>query len=366
VVAYYTSWSIYARGYFVTDIPAADITHINYAFANISRDGECAVGDEWADTEYSYPGDSDAQPLRGNFHQLNLLKQAHPHLKTLIAVGGWTWSRRFSDVALTDESRARFAASCVGFITRYGFDGIDLDWEYPTGGGNAGNIERPQDPENFILLLAELRAQLDAQAAPDGRSYLLTIAAGAGDRAIGGLDWTRIAPLLDWINVMTYDYAGGWSSMTGHNAPLVAPDGQPSVDASLRALLARGVPPDQLLMGTAFYGRGFAGTDGLGAAFDSLPSGTWEDGVYDYADLAARLALPGTLYVRAWDGEAQVPTLYHAGERVLVSYDDPESLALKAAYVREHGLGGVMIWELSGDADGEPLLRALNDGLRGG
>jgi chitinase len=101
IIGYYTSWSIYARSYFVTDIPADKLTHINYAFANVSESGECIVGDEWADTQYRYPDDPAQAPFLGNFRQLNVLKESHPHLKTLISVGGWTWSEHFSDAALT-------------------------------------------------------------------------------------------------------------------------------------------------------------------------------------------------------------------------------------------------------------------------
>lgn len=368
VVAYYISWGIYARQYFVNEIPADKLTHINYAFANISRAGECILGDEWADTQYLYPGDVEGSELLGNFNQLNLLKAEHPHLQTLISVGGWTWSARFSDVALTEESRRRFAASCVDFMLRYGFDGIDLDWEYPAGGGNAGNVERPEDPENFILLLTELREQLDAQGERDGRYYLLTIAAGAGERTYATLDWERIQAQLDWINVMTYDMSGGWSAITGHNAPLYDSTANPpegtSVNTAVQAYLALGVPPDKLVVGVPFYGRGWADVPnvdhGLHQPYDGLPNGTWETGSFDYNDLAARY-VDG--FERHWDATAQVPWLYDPAEGIMITYDDAESLALKAEYVREHGLGGVMFWELSQDDADATLLTALYDTL---
>src|SRR5262249_3982374 len=161
---------------------------------------ECMLGDEWADTQYQYPGDKEGETLLGNFKQLQLLKAAHPNLQTVISIGGWTGSAKFSDAALTAESRQKFASSCVDFIMRDGFDGIDIDWEYPTGGGDTGNIERAEDRDNFILLLTELRSQLDAQGKKDGKHYLLTIAAPAGKESYSGLDWTQIYPQLDWIN----------------------------------------------------------------------------------------------------------------------------------------------------------------------
>ncbi len=123
VIGYYTSWSIYDRQYFVTDIAADMLTNINYAFANISDAGECTLGDEWADTQFPYPGEKEGDGLLGNFHQLELLKEQNPNLQTLISIGGWTWSSKFSDVALTEESRKKFATSCVAFMKKYGFVG---------------------------------------------------------------------------------------------------------------------------------------------------------------------------------------------------------------------------------------------------
>ncbi|MBL8130231.1 MAG: glycoside hydrolase family 18 protein [Anaerolineae bacterium] len=373
IVGYFTAWAIYGRQYFVSDIPADKLTHINYAFANISEEGECLLGDEWADTQIAFEGDAADSPLLGSFNQLNRLKDAHPHLQTLISVGGWSWSARFSDAALTEESRRTFAASCVDFMKRYGFDGIDIDWEYPTGGGNTGNVERPADRDNFVLLLAELRAQLDALGEQDGRAYLLTIAASASERGYLPLDWSRIHPLLDWINVMTYDMSGGWSSRTGFNAPLyhstgegrTPPEGS-STDAALQGYLAQGVPPEKLVMGVPFYGRGWAGVpaanDGLHQPFTRLPDGTWEPGAFEYGDLAANY-VGSAAYQRFWNETAQVPWLYNADEGIMISYDDPESLAIKAEYVRQNHLGGVMFWELSHDSADAALLNAIYETL---
>ncbi|MDZ4766151.1 MAG: glycoside hydrolase family 18 protein [Chloroflexota bacterium] len=361
IVAYYTSWAIYGREYFVTDIPADQLTHINYAFANISEAGEVVLGDEWADTQFPYPSDTTGG---GNFNQLQLLKAAHPAMQTLISVGGWTWSGLFSDVALTPASRERFARSAVDFMLRYDFDGVDLDWEYPTGGGDPGNMERPEDSENFVLLLDEVRTQLDAQGAQDGRAYLLTIALGAGASAYEPLDWARIHPLLDWINVMTYDFAGGWSERTGFNAPLYAAADGASADRTLQALLALDIPADKLVLGVPFYGHGWSGVgsenDGLDQPFTSLPEGTWAAGSFDYDDLTENYITDTT---RHWDERAGVPWLYDAATGTMITYDDAESMALKADYIRQHNLGGVMFWELSADDDTNTLLTALHTTL---
>ncbi|MBZ0281078.1 MAG: glycoside hydrolase family 18 protein [Anaerolineae bacterium] len=354
IIGYYASWAIYGKEYFVTDIAANQLTHINYAFANISEEGEILIGDEWADTQFLYPGDAEDEPLRGNFKQLGLLKQINPNLQTLISVGGWSWSDRFSDVALTEESRAKFAKSCVEFIKQYGFDGVDLDWEYPSGGGEPGNIERPEDPDNFVLLLAELRKQLDAQGELDGRPYLLTIAAPAGKWQYERMNLDKIYPYLDWINIMTYDYAGGWSEVTAFNAPLY---GEVSTDSAIQDYLTAGIPAEKVVMGVPFYGRGWTGVsatnNGLGQPYDGLPQG---DGSFDYGTLAADYV---GKYQRFWDETAQVPWLYDAESGTMISYDDPESLTKKAEYIKQHNLGGAMFWETSQDDANNSLLNAL-------
>lgn len=148
------------------------------------------MGDPWIDAQKSYPGDTWDQ-LRGNFNQLIKLKQRYPHLKTLISVGGWSWSNRFSDVAADPALRENFANSAVDFLRKYQFDGVDLDWEYPVSGGLQGNSRRAEDKQNFTLLLQKTREKLDAAGAKDGKRYLLTIASGASPRLLRTPSWTR-------------------------------------------------------------------------------------------------------------------------------------------------------------------------------
>ncbi len=362
VVGYFTSWSIYDTQYFVTDIEASLLTHINYAFANISADGEVVLGDPWADVEIPLADEPEDAPLKGNFHQLQLLKEQYPHLQTLISVGGWTWSGRFSDVALTAESREKFAKSARDFMIEYGFDGVDLDWEYPTGGGNVGNTERPEDLENFVLLLEAVRAELDAQGEADGRHYLLTIAAGAGKSAYEPLDWDRIHPVLDFINVMTYDMSGGWSEVSGLSAPLYDSSADPvegmSTDSVMQAFLGLGIPSDKIVLGVPFYGHSWNGVsdenNGLYQPFKQADAIN-----YDYRLLTTGGYLD--TMTRFWHDEAQVPWLYtDANDGLIISYEDPTSIKLKAQYARDNGLGGVMFWELSDDSEDSALLRAIH------
>ena len=366
VIGYYPGWATYARNYQVSDIPGNKVSHLNYAFANIAG-GKCVLGDSYADTDKAFAGDTwDTGVLRGNFNQLIKLRNANPALKTLISIGGWTWSANFSAAAASDASRQAFASSCVDFMKQYKFDGIDIDWEYPVSGGLQSGA--PEDKQNFTLLLKELRVQMNAKEATDNRDYFLTIAAPAGPSVISNLEVKAVGDTLDWINLMTYDYHGGWDPMTGHNAPMVqgARDPGPkgfAIKDTVNSYLTAGVPASKLVLGVPFYGRGWqqvAETNGgLFQSGTGAGVGTWENGVFDYTDIKANY-LP--TMQRYWDSEAQVPYLYDRARGLFISYDDPQSMKIKADYINAMGLGGAMIWELSGDRNAE-LLDALNTTL---
>lgn len=362
IVAYYAGWASYS-GREVAHIDASKITHLNYAFANIGLDGRIAVGDPTVDTLKLFPGDDLTAPFHGNFNQLRLLKEKHPHLKTLIAIGGWSWSGRFSDVALTDESRRRFADSVVDFVVRFGFDGVDIDWEYPVSGGLPGNARRPADKQNFTLLMQELRTQLDAQGEKDGSKYLLTFAGAAATYYTNNVELNRLHEIVDYINIMTYDLTGPWEPLTGLNSPLSRVLGAPlqpgwSAYDSVQLYNSRGVPLEKIVLGVPFYGYRFQGvpnqSNGLNQTFTQAAAIT-------YATLKPLLE-SGT-FQRHWHEGAQVPYLFDGS--TFISYDDPESLVAKGQGIRGLGLGGAMIWEISQDsADGE-LLNSLYEGLRG-
>src|SRR5215213_7159561 len=177
VVGYYMSYDIYEPQYFVTDIPAHQLTDLIYGYVDISGNGQCVSADEWADTGFAYPDDTPNERVRGNFKQLALLKENNPDLHILMSIGGWEHSGRFSDVALTQEARIRFARSCVAFMRDNGFDGIDLDWRYPVEGGATPG--RPEDAENYTLLVAEFRGQIEYWNERDTQTYLLTMTAPA-------------------------------------------------------------------------------------------------------------------------------------------------------------------------------------------
>jgi chitinase len=356
VVGYLASWGVQSKGTHIATLPARDLTHIFYAFALIDSSGRVALGDARSDP--------------GNFADLARLKASNPHLKLLISVGGWTGSGRFSDAALTAESRRKFTESALDLFFRRSpglFDGIDIDWEFPVAGGMEGNVERPVDRENFSLLLEELRRQLDEQGIKDNRHYELTIAASARAPEIANVELSRIEPLLDFINVMTYDYHSA-PGKTNFNAPLYSPPSDPTpgwnVDASMVAFVKGGVPANKLLVGVPFYGHAYGqvpnANGGLYQPGTQNPSG-WKQGDGDWRVLS-QTRLNDPRYARHWESTARVPWLYDSTSGTWVSYDDPESVAAKATYVRKHGLGGVVIWELGGD-DGA-LMRAITASLR--
>jgi chitinase len=353
LVAYFTEWAVYDRDYQVEDIPAEQITHLNYAFVQIV-DGRCAVYDPWAALERE----------GGNFSKIQSLKAAHPHLRVMISVGGWTLSEPFFEVASTPESRATFASSCVDFIEEHGFGGIDIDWEYPVSGGlTSGSAD---DTENYTLLLLELRNRLDAASA----GYELSIAGPGGYDKIANLQPAEIAEIVDFINIMSYDFHGGWESTTGFASALYPPEGSPdgpgdpyTVDYAVRTWIEAGVPPEKLNLGLPLYGRGWAGVsstdEGRFQSSGWLPWGSYESGVYDYSDIVENY-VTNPNYDRHWDSSAMVPWLYSEADGVFITYEDAASVGVKLNYIQDMGLGGAMVWELSGDTDDHDLVNMIS------
>jgi chitinase len=341
IVGYYPAWKSY-EGYTPDKIDASKLTHINYAFANIGPDYRISMG---------YP---DKDPA--NFEMFKELKKINPDLKILISVGGWNWSGRFSDMAVTEENRAKFAESCVEFITKYGLDGVDLDWEYPVGGGLETNSKSPNDKQNLTLLLQNIREKLDAQGLKDNKKYLLTIAAGVSNYYISNTEADKIHNYLDFINLMTYDINGPWDTYSDFNSPLYNDNDTISIDSCVKAWLNAGLPADKLIMGIPFYGYKYdvSGTseDGLRQKHIGGSALSYETIVTDY--------LNNPEYTRKFHEKSLVPWLYNG--KTFVSYDDSQSVALKAEYIREKNLGGAMVWELSQDSKGT-LLNSLYEGL---
>jgi chitinase len=294
----------------------------------------------------------------------------------MISVGGWTWSKQFSDAALTATSRQTFVSSCVNlYLKTYGdvFDGIDVDWEYPVAGGDAGMVNRPADRANYTLLMQEFRSQLNALEQVDGqnRHYELSIAAPAGVDKIVNLEVKGLTEPLDFINLMSYDFHGPWDNTTGFNAPMEEPAGAPGdarydVVDSVKALIDAGAPASKVTLGVPFFGHGWAGVgtaaNGLFQTATGPSKGTWDAGMLDYRDLAANY-VGAAGWTRYWNDTAKSPYLWNASTKTFISYDDPESIRTKASWANSQGLGGVMFWDLSGDTPSHDLVNAVNAGL---
>lgn len=345
-VGYYGGWAAYS-GFTPDQISAANLDVIHYAFAKIGTDLKIMVGDTGID--YT------------NFSKLKALKASYPQLRTVISVGGWNDSGRFSDAALTDASRAAFADSVAVFLKTYGFDGVDIDWEYPTGGGLSTNVSRPEDRTNFGLLLKALRTRLDSQGIADGRHYIVSFAGAASTGFASGVGLSSVAQWVDYSVIMTYDLHGNWDSYTDFNAPLYLPVGtspqyKVSVDGAVRTWLNYGFPAGKLVMGVPFYGYAYQGvTNANSGLWQRFTSGS----AVGYDSIQSKY-LSNTAYQKFYESTALVPWLFNGS--TFVSYDDAASIQRKAQYAVSKGLLGVGAWELSFDRTGT-LLRTVDSTL---
>ena len=327
------------------EIAAQKLTRINYAFANL-KDGRIANG---------YANDD------RNLATLVALKQQNPSLTVLVSAGGWLWSSGFSDIALSRESRAVFIASVAEFVERHQLDGLDIDWEYPGLPGSTNNY-RPEDKQNYTLLLEELRQRFNQLEKTLRRRLYLTVAAGASAEFLDHTEMSKVQKVLDTVNLMAYDYYQGSSDpITGHHAPLFVNPTDPkkiSADMSVREFEQAGVPAGKIVLGVPFYGHAWSEVPGdnyglfqpgkppaAGSMADDGPQAMMKNG-----------------FIRYWDPIASAPYLYNPEKKAFFSYDDPQSLAAKCKYVLEHKLRGVMFWDYEADSTGA-LLDAVDAGL---
>jgi len=274
-----------------------------------------------------------------------------------LSIGGWTYSPNFTAAASTPTSRALFASSAVRLLADLGFDGLDVDWEYPKSDAEA---------DNYVLLLEAVRDALDAYSDAHANNYhfLLTVASPAGPAHYGQLRLGRMASVLDWFNLMAYDYAGGWSVIASHQANLFPTANQSvtpySTDRAVEDYLAAGVPASKITLGMPVYGRSFADNAGIGKPFSGKGGGSWEKGAYDYK------ALPGPGAAVIYDAAAGATYSYDAEKRELVSFDTADMVARKVEWLKQKGLAGSMFWEASGDCnDGRSLIGTSCKGLDG-
>jgi chitinase len=430
VTAYFADWDVYGRGYFVKDIPVTKLNVIQYAFGVPAYDpatgqASCDVLDPWADYQQVYwtgdnsvdgvaddPSDPD-QHLFGNFNQLRKLKAANPHLKVEISLGGWTKSTWFSTLASTPELRRSFVASCIdtfiegnlpagGWPENAGgpgaaagiFDGIDLDWEYPTqvAGGNV-NVG-PADRHNATLLAAEFRRQLDAYGAKTGKYYLLTAALPAATSATKYFELKKITKYFDWDNVMTYDFNVASGPTAAPNTLFTRDPRDPNANnptwntvGTVAHYLANGVPANKIVVGVPFYGQQYlrtgsanhglytpfdnTGTDPNSLVVDVAPQPTYHALVDEGGYVNAAGTTGGAGYTVYWNHAAREPYLYNpaalhpnlttgpATVPTVIAFSSPRSIAQRTALIKALRLRGAMAWEISQDSDSHALIGAL-------
>ncbi|KAF4563285.1 Endochitinase 1 [Pleurotus pulmonarius] len=337
-VGYFVNWGIYGRKFPPSLIPAEDLTHILYAFADINPEsGEVFLSDKWADQDIHYPGDSwndKGTNLYGNFKAIYNLKKKHRHLKVLLSIGGWTYSPKFHNMIVSKSHRETFASSAIKLLEDYGLDGLDVDYEYPQNDAQA---------DGYVELLKTMRHGLDKHAQEKGASYrfLLTIAAPCGPSNYEKLHIGKMDQYLDFWNMMAYDYSGSWDQISNHQANVYG--GPIRTSTTLAYYESHGVPRSKMVLGIPLYGRSFLNTNGPGHSFSGVGAGSWEQGVYDYR------ALPLPHSQVHLDHAALASWTFDPTKKEMVSFDNEDVGAWKGGYIKHEGLGGGMFWELSGD-----------------
>lgn len=283
------------------------------------------------------------------------LKETHPQLKIMLSLGGWGGCEPCSEAFSTHDGRIQFAQSVKEANDYFGTDGIDLDWEYPAIPGHPGHPYMPADRENFTELVIALRELL-------GQENELSFAAGGFQTFLDeSIEWDKVMPLMDRVNIMSYDLVHGYSTVTGHHTPIysVRPD-EESADRAVQYLLDMGVPAEKLVIGAAFYARVWQNVD-------SANNGRYNPGEhtkgFDYKHHDEELiAEKGWQYY--YDEEAQAPYWYNATERKYATGDDNRSVAAKTRYAIDNGLGGIMFWELTLDKESDGLLQVISEEVR--
>ncbi|MCF8245445.1 MAG: glycoside hydrolase family 18 protein [Saprospiraceae bacterium] len=375
VIGYYPSWKFYDRQQLVNPatIDYSKYTILNYAFFEPRPDGSVVPFDPRTDKLILLGEIDTAAPpgyaRRRDFGQAewhvpgtSLVDKAHEHgVKVFVSIGGWTLSQYFSRIAASSEKRRRFAHSCAEMVHTYNLDGIDLDWEYPGYRSNGGG---PDDQENFTLLLREIRDSLDALQPYNDRQLYLSAAFGCAPTRMEDIEWGEVTHLLDFINMMTYDFYGRDFSVTNHNAPLYPPaKGINGFDlhSTIHHLMEYyGVPPEKICIGVPFYGRAMKtrSTPGLHVgSMQSMDSRTFAEdaGSPTFYNILAKKGL----FFYDWDSIAQAPYLRSKSTNTFVTFDDERSVAQKARYILDHGLAGAIVWDITGDCVESPSQRGI-------
>lgn len=344
IIGYLPNWAAYRRNRLFNPftIDYSRYTILDYSFFSPDENGKIISCDPFADKLLLK-----AEP--------NVVQLAHAKgVKVMVSLGGWSLSKNFSGIAADPVKRKYFAEQCVELLNYHDFDGIDIDWEWPTFVGNNGT---PQDTENFTLLLREIRAAIDAYGESVGAKMLLTAAVGAAPNHYAAINWKEVCEILDYVNLMSYATNGVWSERAGHNSPLSLPAdsvGGTCTMSSVQMIHEEfGVPMNKLNVGLPFYGHAMLFKKGEAALYSDKLLGVADTaGVFrvtkgspSYYDILEKI----NEFDQFWDEDAQVPYLLNKDRSVFVTYDDERSIRLKAEYAMSVDAAGVIIWDVSHD-----------------
>lgn len=334
VIAYYDGDAEHISAY-----PIDMLTHIIFSFCHLKGN------------KLSVNNSKDSATIQ----KLVSLKQRNPALKIILSLGGWGGCKTCSLVFSTKEGRKEFAKSVKEMNNFFKTDGIDLDWEYPAIEGFAGHQYLKEDKDNFTALVTVLRKEL-------GKKNEISFAAGGFTQFLKeSIDWKKVTPEIDKINLMTYDLVNGNSTITGHHTPLYSTAGQiESTDNAVRFLEYIGVPKNKVIIGAAMYGRIFD-------VEQDANNGLYQKGKFNKGISFNKLnkdSLQNEGFIYYWDDVAKAPYMYSPRKKQLLTFDDEKSIALKTKYVLDKQLGGIMFWQLADDKPINGLLSIINSTLQ--
>ncbi|MEP6712656.1 MAG: glycoside hydrolase family 18 protein, partial [Ferruginibacter sp.] len=316
MIAYYTG-----NNTMIDSFPVEKLTHIIYSFAHLSGDS------------ISISNSKDSLTLQ----HLVALKQRNPQLKIMISLGGWGGCSTCSEVFSKQKQRKVFARTVKEMFEYFNIDGIDLDWEYPAVYGYPGHRFAPEDKNNFTKLIKQLRHTL-------GKTVEISFACGGlRNQMDSSFDWEKIMPLVNRVNLMSYDLVSGYATKSGHHTPLYSsPQQIASTDNGVMYLERLGVPSNKIVIGAAFYARVFANDI-------HANNGLYQPTKFEYGVSYKNFDTTFTKekgYQYFWDPVAQAPYMYNETQRSFASFDDTISIRLKTKYCIDKKLNGIMFWEL--------------------